>query len=242
LHLRGELQEIGLGTEGARQHLMNSVLADVGAIVGALAYDVRGGERQGIQAATLAGFDATTAPIFAAHRIHGRKFNPVCREQMRLFEGGTYAPGDMITASNAQLVASSEWRECAFVNEYVEPGHAAHYLGSVMWFAPGVTEGIGMMRAAGDPPFSEEDCLVLHLVRERLGRLFRDPVKLSRREKEALGHLLTGASDKEVAARMGISQHTAHQYAKTILRVYRVTSRKQLIARFMAGQETLTEP
>jgi DNA-binding CsgD family transcriptional regulator len=236
LKLRGELTEIGLGSEAARKHLMSTVLTDVGAIVGALAYDVRGGDQHGIKASTLAGFDRTTLPIFAAHRVHGRKYNPVCREQMRLLAGDQHKPGDMVTASNAQLVATSEWKECAFVNEYVQPARAAHYLGSVMWFAPGVTEGIGMMRAAGDRPFSAEDCLVLHLVREGIGRLFGDPVELPPRVREVFAILITGASDKEIAAHLGIAVDTARKYVKRILRAYGVSSRAHLIAQVRTGK------
>ncbi len=228
--LRGELHEIGIGTEAARQHLVNAILTDVGAVIAGLSYDVAGGELNGMKAATLAGFDASTMSVFAGMRTRGRCFNPVCRETTMPLKNG-HAPGAMITASNAQVVANDEWESSEYVNDYVRPAHVSHYLGSTMWFGNGVNEGIGAMRACGDRPFSDEDCHVLHLMREGIGHMFREPVRLPPRPTAVLAELMTGASDKEIAARLGISTHTVRQYIKTIFRAYGATSRAQIVAR-----------
>lgn len=53
-------------------------------------------------------------------------------------------------------------------------------------------------------------------------------VHLSPREREALGHLLRGASEKEVAASLGRSRHTVHSYVKRIYRTLGVRSRSEL--------------
>ncbi len=235
VQLRGELHEIGIGTEAARQHLMNAVLTDVGAVIAGLSFDVAGGQLHGIKAATLVGFDDSTMSVFAGMRTRGRCFNPVCRETTMPLKSGR-APGDMITASNAQVVDPREWETCEYFNEYVRPARVQHYLGSTMWFGNGINEGIGAMRAATDRPFTDEDCHVLHLMREGLGQMFREPVELAPRVREVLGELVTGAADKEIAARLGISPHTVRQYVKTIFRVYGVSRRAQLLARFATGK------
>lgn len=54
---------------------------------------------------------------------------------------------------------------------------------------------------------------------------------LCRRERQTLELLLTGASEKEIAAQLGLSVHTVHQYVKAIYRRFDVTSRAQLMAR-----------
>jgi DNA-binding NarL/FixJ family response regulator len=54
---------------------------------------------------------------------------------------------------------------------------------------------------------------------------------LSPREQEALGVLLTGAPEKQVAVRLGVSRHTAHEYVKALYRKLGVRSRAQLMAR-----------
>lgn len=50
------------------------------------------------------------------------------------------------------------------------------------------------------------------------------------RHRETLELLMTGASEKEIAAALGISVHTVHQYVKAIYRRFRVKSRAQLMA------------
>jgi DNA-binding CsgD family transcriptional regulator len=55
---------------------------------------------------------------------------------------------------------------------------------------------------------------------------------LSPREREALGYLLRGASEKEVALSLGRSRHTVHSYVKRIYRTLGVRSRSELRAVF----------
>jgi DNA-binding CsgD family transcriptional regulator len=57
---------------------------------------------------------------------------------------------------------------------------------------------------------------------------------LSRRVTETLEQLLGGASEKEIADRMGLSAHTVHQYVKAVYRAFRVRSRAELMARCLA--------
>ena len=52
---------------------------------------------------------------------------------------------------------------------------------------------------------------------------------LTRREREALHLLLDGSSEKQVAAKMGITTASAHQYAVSIYRKLGVSSRPQLL-------------
>jgi DNA-binding CsgD family transcriptional regulator len=60
-------------------------------------------------------------------------------------------------------------------------------------------------------------------------------VALSRREHETLACLLTGLSEKQVAARLGLSPHTVHQYVKALYRKLAVSSRAELMARCLGG-------
>jgi DNA-binding NarL/FixJ family response regulator len=54
-----------------------------------------------------------------------------------------------------------------------------------------------------------------------------------RRAAQTLDALLGGASEKEIADRMGLSVHTVHQYVKTVYRALGVRSRAELMARCM---------
>src|SRR5262249_29168778 len=54
------------------------------------------------------------------------------------------------------------------------------------------------------------------------------------RVRETLDQLMTGASDKEIARRLGISHNTVRQYVRSLLRAYRVESRLQLVSTMLA--------
>src|SRR5947208_3414341 len=52
---------------------------------------------------------------------------------------------------------------------------------------------------------------------------------LSRRMEQTLRSLLGGDSEKQVAAKLGLSQHTVHVYVKALYRKYGVSSRGELL-------------
>jgi DNA-binding CsgD family transcriptional regulator len=60
-----------------------------------------------------------------------------------------------------------------------------------------------------------------------------DAVVLSPRMRQTLERLLAGDSEKEIAARLGLSRHTVHVYVKTLYRRFDVCSRGELLARFV---------
>lgn len=64
----------------------------------------------------------------------------------------------------------------------------------------------------------------------------RAAVSLSPRMRQTLERLLAGDSEKEVAARLGLSRHTVHVYVKTLYRRFDVCSRGELFARFVNGR------
>jgi DNA-binding CsgD family transcriptional regulator len=55
-------------------------------------------------------------------------------------------------------------------------------------------------------------------------------VSLSPRLRQTLERLLVGDSEKEVAARLGLSRHTVHVYVKTLYRRFDVSSKGELFA------------
>jgi DNA-binding CsgD family transcriptional regulator len=56
---------------------------------------------------------------------------------------------------------------------------------------------------------------------------------LSNRHAETLEWLLAGDSEKEIAARMGVSRNTVHVYVTALYRHFNVSSRGELLARFV---------
>jgi DNA-binding CsgD family transcriptional regulator len=57
--------------------------------------------------------------------------------------------------------------------------------------------------------------------------------ELSPRMEETLRHLLDGDSEKQVARKLELSQHTIHVYVKAIYRRFGVSSRGELLARHL---------
>jgi DNA-binding CsgD family transcriptional regulator len=234
VRLVGEVRELGSTTEPGRLHFVEGVLELLGGAIGGVVRDISygAGLKGGIAAATLAGFDKQIIDVFQTHHTQGSDFNPFHGAVMKRF--AATAPEGMFTSTNSEIVARREWDGSAWINEYVRPARVDHFLGSLRRVGRTECMGCGFMRAAGDRPFNEEDRELLHLVHLGAGRLFDDPSArelLPPRAREALDELLTGATDKEIAARLGISPHTVRQYVKSILRAFGVSSRAQLIAR-----------
>jgi DNA-binding CsgD family transcriptional regulator len=59
---------------------------------------------------------------------------------------------------------------------------------------------------------------------------------LSRRMEQTLRSLLGGDSEKQVAAKLGLSQHTVHVYVKQLYKKYGVSTRAELLARWVQNQ------
>jgi DNA-binding CsgD family transcriptional regulator len=59
--------------------------------------------------------------------------------------------------------------------------------------------------------------------------------RLSPRKQQTLTGLLGGLSEKQVAARLGISQNTVHTYVKQLYVGFRVSSRSELLALWIGG-------
>ena len=58
-------------------------------------------------------------------------------------------------------------------------------------------------------------------------------VPLSPRMRQTLERLLAGDSEKQIAARLGLSRHTVHVYVKSLYQRFDVNSRGELFAKFV---------
>ena len=99
---------------------------------------------------------------------------------------------------------------------------------------------LSLTRAAGDEPFTarERRTLVLfaHEIAAQLGGRLTTPNAataegLSPRLQEVLTLLVRGDSEKQVAAKLGISPHTVHDHVKRLHQHFNVSSRGELLAR-----------
>jgi DNA-binding NarL/FixJ family response regulator len=66
-------------------------------------------------------------------------------------------------------------------------------------------------------------------------------LKLSPRMRQTLDRLLAGDSEKQIARKFELSQHTVHVYVKAIYRGFDVNSRSELLARFVQVPKIVRE-
>ena len=101
----------------------------------------------------------------------------------------------------------------------------------------GVADGFMLHRGWGEPPPEEPQRRLVALVHAELGHLWntapvRDPTaELAPRLQQVLERLRVGDAEKQVAARLGLSRHTVHNYIKALHRHFAASSRGELLAR-----------
>lgn len=160
-----------------------------------------------------------------------------------VFQALRHIPGVVVVRTRAQVLTDAEWQRSRMYNEYLRPVRLDGQLTSVCEVsANGAVSVVRLLRGCGEPDFSEREQRLLRFFHAELGRLIGntlasvfDPFlqNLSRRQRETLACLLEGVSEKEVAARLGISSLTTHQYVKSIYRRFSVNSRAELLAHFL---------
>jgi DNA-binding CsgD family transcriptional regulator len=160
-----------------------------------------------------------------------------------------------VTVRRTDLVANKTWYASTMHNEMHRAVGLDDAIVSIR-LPEGAGDGVSALvvkRAAGDRPFSVEERELLHLFRCESDWVFRSTRArapraaeahrgesgapqhlvdgLTRRQQETLGLLLTDASEKVMAARLGISPHTMHQHVKQLYRKLGVSSRAALMTR-----------
>ena len=103
---------------------------------------------------------------------------------------------------------------------------------------------IGIYRAPDQPPFSDRDLRLAHIILSEVPWLHEQGwpedrgvtvPRLSLRLRQTLNLILQGQSRKQVADGLGISTHTVGGYVKELYRHFRVQSQAELMHRFRSG-------
>jgi DNA-binding CsgD family transcriptional regulator len=98
-----------------------------------------------------------------------------------------------------------------------------------------------LRRQPAGRPFARRERVALDLVHSELAWVYGpdlpllspDGLPLSPRQRQTLQLLLAGNSEKEIATRMDLSPNTVHHYVKAIHRHFGVSSRSELLARWV---------
>jgi DNA-binding NarL/FixJ family response regulator len=149
-------------------------------------------------------------------------------------------PDKLITRTRRQLVPDAVWYGSDSFQQYRKAAGVDHALLSVLRVSnQGATSVVAVTRRLGERDFSPREIRLLNFFHAELGHLIGGPLvsatdpsvgQLSRRLRETLTCLLEGDSEKQVAARLGLSNATVHQYVTTLYRHFDVQSRAQLLA------------
>lgn len=110
--------------------------------------------------------------------------------------------------------------------------------------APDLASAVGIHRAYGREPFTKRELRLAHIVMSEVSWLHDSSLPgedglaiaaLSPRLQTVLTLLMDGQAAKRIALHLGLSPHTVRGYIKDIYRHFEVSSRSDLMRRFMVG-------
>jgi DNA-binding CsgD family transcriptional regulator len=151
----------------------------------------------------------------------------------------------LFTVHRQAVVSDAKWYRSRHYEQLRAPARIDHHLYSNVTLGDGRIVGIGMQRERGDKPFDDRDCQVVNLFHSQMRHLYGQQVAAPRessivpipplapRLRPVLRHLLEGDAEKQVAMKLGLSRHTVHQYIKVLYRELGVSSRGELLAKFI---------
>jgi DNA-binding CsgD family transcriptional regulator len=181
-----------------------------------------------------AGLDATGKLALASYmRAGGPAADPFVLALMRLRKTSA-------THTRRQLVRDSVYYGSPVFQRYLRPAGADHRLASIHRTAD--ARGITIMQVHRPPrerDFSARERALLAFFHAELAPLVgraltsaagQPAERLSPRLRQTLACLMEGDSEKQAAARLGVSAATLHEYVTALYRRFGVRSRGQLLA------------
>ena len=221
--LIGECRDLG-NEPGLWHRRMLEGLAILFGIVQAAAAEVSwerpGRHFQPVAAYTVAAEAAGLDAFRAYHRDEAWESDPIVRAIEK-------RPGKLITRTRRQLVTDLSWYRSVTFERYYRPGGVDHALVSAFQVSDDATSIFTLHRPLGERNFSARETRLLNFFHAELGRLIGGPLvaatdsgvdQLSPRLRATLACLLEGDSEKQAAARLGLSRSTVHQYITALYR------------------------
>jgi DNA-binding CsgD family transcriptional regulator len=240
-HLVGECRELGIDSRAWRLHAYTRLSDFAGGVI------VTGGQSEAPRKKQM---DLLGVPVdvgwhcevlrknwhdFMSSR---RKFeDPLFR---RLLAAGL-ARG---VWTREQIIGDREWYRSKFFADgfRVGKGMDASVFSAVVVPRFRSMSWVSMHRPLGQPAFSERWCRLIHTFHGELVPLLGtalatttdpSPSDLSPRLQTVLASLLEGDSEKQVAARLGLSPYTVHEYVKRVYDHFGARSRAELLGYFL---------
>jgi DNA-binding CsgD family transcriptional regulator len=156
------------------------------------------------------------------------------------FQALEHVSGRLVVRTRRQLVSDSAWYRSVAWHDYRRPIDIDNQLTSVYQVSDdGAVSVIALLRASSEREFSPREQHLLTFFHGELGRLIGRSLvgatapssdTLPPRLRQTLACLVEGDSEKQLAARLGLSRATIHQYVTALYRHFGVRSRAQLLA------------
>jgi DNA-binding CsgD family transcriptional regulator len=237
IQLGREASEIGEQT-ARRQHLAHGVRQLVGAALTFVATDddVCANARGRIVASAVDNFDIRARPAFDALCERGGTFNPAIATMQS--SALTLDRGQQTVQVLDQLVEARMWRRSDFYQYFMRPAGIDHGLYGALRIDDSTCDVVGCWRESNDRPFDGEDQSAIELLLLEFGHLWRRqsraepwPGPLPPRYRRTFDLLLTGMSEKQIAAELGLTSSSLHSYVKVLYRMLDASSRAEVMAR-----------
>ncbi|WP_438023402.1 response regulator transcription factor [Sorangium sp. So ce233] len=237
LQLFRALEDTGPGTALRGARLIEVLCELVGATSGfiGLISDLAGGASGKVHDLAEAGFSSSgeRAAVVEGLARQGCGADPAMRALLR-------RPIAPQAASRRELVDEAAWLASPYVAEI---RRAAGVHDALYGISPGPDPqsayGLWLYRQRSEPPFGAVERALLALFQQEAAAIYRSslgaraggaPSRLSPRESTTLERLAEGLSEKQIAAELGLSHHTVHDYVKSLYRHFGVSSRGALLA------------
>ena len=248
LNLVGELGEF---SEDRSDQMLGHLLASLGPKLGAgaLWWSVVGGPAPaavtGVSRSLVHGLDETTLRRWEKGYLLEDKY----RDQP-MWKPLAAGAGQVRSARRQQLVSDRAWYRSPHVAEWNRGLGYDDVVVSAVPLGDGSEVWLAAMRPWNDGRYREGDRALLELVSGGLRGSFcrhlnptRDAgglrveairSRLPARHQTIVAQLITGRSEKQIAAAVSLSARTAHKYIEQVYRAFGVSSRAELMALWIA--------
>ncbi|HEX3359054.1 MAG TPA: helix-turn-helix transcriptional regulator [Tepidisphaeraceae bacterium] len=195
--------------------------------------DVLVGGEMACGALVQSGLDETQEAMIAKYLSAGIPADPALPKLAEIA-----AP--VVVARRCELVNDKLWYDSPYYLKLRKPLGLDDTLYAKIT-VPGRLIALSLLRPMGDTPFTERQSQLVDLCLSQMAWPFQpddkptDPrlASLQPRLRKVMRHLLDGDGEKQVAAKLGLSRHTVHEYVKMIYSQLGVSSRSELLSQWV---------
>jgi DNA-binding CsgD family transcriptional regulator len=239
--LTHECRDLGHDPAAWTRHAVEQVTRLIGAQIGVMAEPRIGasGELLGTTLLHDHGWSSSRQRAFwYQHYIVEREY-----ARGLTFQRFTALSSPLLTRTREQLVDDATWYHSAEFQEMQRQWDGDDLLVSTRrWDNPPHIFGLSFTRPVGDRKYGGRERRLVHLFMDELSRHLGKSLALAYEDlftalgprlRQTLACLLEGDSEKQAAARLGLSRHTVHEYVTALYRRFDVQSRGELMALFL---------